>query len=212
MNWSPAIPTSKLHANVNQLMNRELNDHDYEFLLSLGDGEESSIVYLLKAVKSMPAEERNETSLSNGVSTCAICSVKVNKAMLSLKYLRCSENHVAHESCVLELLIQAQADARLGAAGAQCPLCRESGWLFPSLVDENLSKAKHRDGTKEKPRKLKIHSEDIDIGVLQTALGMNALSINGHAIQTNANHPNHQSCDGGRVKRRIQSLNRASRR
>jgi hypothetical protein len=187
-NWEPAVSRRELRAVSNELMSRELTDLDYDVLLSLDDGSQQSLVpHLMKAVQSVKAE-----NVSGQSSKCVLCSR--NKSALSMKFLPC--DHVAHDSCLLEILTESLAHGKLGAAGAQCPKCKD-GWIFPSLVKGSAGKRNGRNEAtitrtmKAKKGKNPCKGERMnEKGALQISQmsqmsqTLSILSLNGRAFQS----------------------------
>ena len=115
-NWEPAIFPGDQRPISNDLMNREFTDYDYDFLLSLDDGNKPTLVsHLMKAL----TPHTSETSTGGDLSRIP---------------LHCNENHYLELSCLSDLLMDSSANSRLGAIGAKCPLCVEGSWLFPNLI------------------------------------------------------------------------------
>ena len=108
---------------------------------------------------------------------------------MGLKSLGCHQNHVAHESCILEILIECLASERLGAPGAECPQCHE--YLFPSLVDQlkknTKNVAKQVKGLKRNVKGSKRRlCKDAGKGTVPPLVGLSKLSLNGQSIQREA--------------------------
>ncbi len=120
----------------NHLQYRDFDDHDYDALLALDNQKIQPLHHhLMLALKSVDLSVEIK-------GQCAICSGSYSHFQ-QLKYLNCiaPEKHIAHESCIIDLLIEAQATKTYGNAGAQCPACQSIGlktWIFPMLVDDPI--------------------------------------------------------------------------
>ena len=152
-----------------QLMCREFDSSDYDLLLSLSGNVAPTLHnHLIKALREASIEERQS-------KTCCICLASFISSD-SVRQLNCrfNQNHMAHESCIVELMIEAQTSNTYGNVGAQCPTCENKSWFFPMLVDDptakiNENKMKiHRNRTKEENLKKKVDLEECsnDVGNL----------------------------------------------
>jgi hypothetical protein len=120
------------------LQYREFDASDYDTLLAL-DNEAGPPLHqhLIQTLHSVV--DRNGDNHENGTIYCSICSSSCSQYE-SLKYLNCrSERHIAHETCIVGLLIEAQSTRTYGNVGAQCPTCQNKSWLFPMLVDDPIA-------------------------------------------------------------------------
>ncbi len=183
LNWEPAVSKRELHAVSNELMRRELTDLDYDLLLSLDDDSKQNLVsHLMKGIK------RINTDMTKNKLECILCSRNSN-LIVSMKSLPCS--HIAHESCLLELMSVASFHHILGAAGAKCPKCKE-GWIFPTLIEERRNVSTNKENVKISTpltKTTKYNELQICHGVEQNGLSqidhnLNMLVLNGRTTGT----------------------------
>ena len=120
--------------NQYQLQFREFNDEDYETLLDLDNKMLPPLHHHLIFALDMAKTNYDVTQ------TCSICS-GICAPSDNLRKLRChSQNHIAHESCIMNLLIESQSTKIYGNVGIQCPTCNDKSWIFPMLVDDPVSR------------------------------------------------------------------------
>lgn len=123
--------TSMQRINNDRLQYREFDAADYDTLLSLDNEKIPSLHNHL--VQSLASVKMGDGML------CSICNASCS-SLEKLRNLPCrSAKHVAHEACIIGLLIETQASRTYGNVGAQCPTCNDKSWLFPSLVDDPIA-------------------------------------------------------------------------
>uniref|UniRef100_A0A7S2KPK2 Anaphase-promoting complex subunit 11 n=1 Tax=Leptocylindrus danicus TaxID=163516 RepID=A0A7S2KPK2_9STRA len=120
--WSVATPPTKNMgtSDLVDLQSREFSDRDYQLLLSLDHSPVPLMHHHLALA--LPSEEIHSFSTD---TQCSVCSCPLS-AQKSIKRFPC--NHVGHESCTINLLMDLQND---NIAEASCRKC--SAPLFPSL-------------------------------------------------------------------------------
>lgn len=140
------------------LLYREFTSSDYDLLLALGNHNSTPPLHqhLLRALRVVPKEEKE------GDKVCCICSGSMSSSH-SIRYLPCrfDPNHVAHESCIVNLLIEAQTSRTFGNVGAQCPTCQNKSWFFPMLADDPTT-ATVKGNIKKKKSNLTNAYDDIE--------------------------------------------------
>jgi hypothetical protein len=174
--WTPAVPScTGTIEEVGYLQRRELNDADYDILLSLDDGPSPSIhQHLARVLKTAHFEiAKNQKQLS-----CAICSDSINEGNI-IKSLPCSESHIIHESCLLGYLKQKQETEPYGAAGATCPKCAKDFWIFPTLMKKSKNRYERMSADSTSIHRSKTgHNQ-------KSVLEMNGLVVKGKATGRN---------------------------
>ncbi len=188
--WQPAISAHARCTRTRNLMDRELDPiGDYDVLLSLDDDNRPNIAsHLLNAVKSV---EKHEYEASGDMSdiVCSICSESLSGS-ISLKILGCRERHIAHESCVLQLLVESEANSngndhqrryRGGAISAECPECRRISLLDSSNLHSQVSSVgentscylfPHLNMSRGSNRNIKrVHKSNLDSMTAKSTLG-----------------------------------------
>ena len=120
-NWEVSIPRSRKSSNLDlrDLQTREINNQDYEMLLSL-DNNVTPLLHnhLTRAIQ----------TVNNKSGICSICSKSLDSFKGRIKHLPC-RSHFAHEECIISLLMEKSS---LGCIEeASCPEC--SFKLFPDL-------------------------------------------------------------------------------
>lgn len=136
-NWKP-IQTcnySKLppvQSVIEELSYREINDVDYDLLLSLDNNDndipslESHLLSTCKeAVKSDEA--------------CIVCSIV---SIDETKQLPCRENHTIHSSCFMKILNDTKEKNANGSIAVKCPTCLQ--YLFPNLLRTKVPSKKKK--------------------------------------------------------------------
>lgn len=133
--WSVAIPPLNIdRSNILQLQERELTNNDYNTLLSLD--QEFIPVMHHHLVQAFPKIEQAKLE-SN---FCVICENPLT-LKCSVRQLPCSEKHFIHDSCALNMLLEAQSismDTSYGVCSSICPMCGNDELLFPSLRRESI--------------------------------------------------------------------------
>ena len=166
-----------------QYLHREFDSSDYDLLLSLSGNTTPTLHnHLIQALHEASVEERQN-------KTCCICSASFTSSD-SVRQLNCrfNQNHMAHESCIVELMIEAQTSNTYGNVGAQCPTCQNKSWFFPMLADDPTAKSNvdkmnsNRNRTKEEKS-----SKKVDLEACNNTLGN--LCILGRSSQMNVEIP-----------------------
>ena len=145
--WTAAIIPMQKRKNrmlrnerLSEVQQRDLNDSDYSFLLSL-DGNSAAPPklqsHLLQALESINTNGYLKLLEDSNDHTCALClhslSIEAN-----LKRLTCPKNHIVHESCALNMFIEAESTIASCSTSAcyYCTVCGKDALLFPALRRE----------------------------------------------------------------------------
>mmetsp|Transcript_14807 Transcript_14807/g.21172 ORF Transcript_14807/g.21172 Transcript_14807/m.21172 type:complete len:649 (-) Transcript_14807:89-2035(-) len=172
--WKAAISEDYSYSQrsriMSQLQERDIHDTDYNTLLSLDHCHGSNPPAHAHLIHALPSKTIAEmkTKDKDFVKPCVLCSCPLSKDH-GIKQFPCSKQHVAHESCVIALLIEAES-GRQGGACAFCPCCRETSeensWLFPSLMRRQAVRFKsnnptpsscHNKALKSQPQSIPFH-------------------------------------------------------
>ena len=169
--WSTAIPQTISRSLYQGLQTREMSDADYYTLLSLDENNIPLHQHLIRALPSVP-----KTTAIND-SNCPYCTCALMKGN-NLVRLPCKENHVMHESCVLEMLVDFESSGnKYGTAGAHCSVCKDGTLLFPSLKRERKKKSNCCKLIKEKEQSSKNPNKNVSLNELVPSLV--SLSVSG---------------------------------
>lgn len=126
-----SISSSIQHLDRQSLLHRDFTSADYDLLLALANDSTPMLhEHLLQALERVNFEDRRD-------KTCCICLSPFTPSD-SIHHLPCrfNKDHIAHDSCISNLLIEAQSSSIYGNAGAQCPSCNDKSWIFPMLADD----------------------------------------------------------------------------
>lgn len=136
-NWKP-IQTcnySKLppvQSVIEELSYREINDLDYDLLLSLDNNDND-----IPSLESHLLSTCKEAAKSD--EACIVCSIA---SMDETKQLPCKENHTIHSSCFMKILNDTKEKNANGSIAVKCPICLQ--YLFPNLLRTKVSSNKKK--------------------------------------------------------------------
>jgi len=128
--WKSAVPPVDRTQTFSILQSRELTENDYTILLGLDASNVPPLHrHLVQGLKKTnPILMRSQRNIEK----CAIC----NSSLMidnSLRLLPCGNNCCVHESCAMNIFVEAQSSGTGKIPAVCCPICNDGVPLFPAL-------------------------------------------------------------------------------
>ena len=164
--WKAAVPPVDRTGSFALLQGRELTENDYTMLLGLDANNVSPMHrHLVQGLKKTnPILMKHQ----RGLEDCSICKSPLTCGDTSLRLLPCSNNCCVHESCAMNIFVEAQSNNKL--ANVCCPICDDGVAFFPALK---------RQPKRRKPKPVATEADSVAAVEAALEVGVGGLGIGG---------------------------------